>query len=141
MHLPRALRFLRAPFQFVRAAWRVWNAASTTQQAIAFVAALGIAGMRSIHEMNAVKALLGVIINGVSLAEFVALGAIAWGPGLVMIIGGGLAVGGVMLSTGQARGTRSMGWTSQALATALLGVALLAALVNGGAPGGVAPGG
>jgi uncharacterized membrane protein YfcA len=55
---------------------------------IMMLAALGIAGMRSIHEMNAVKALLGVIINGVSLAEFVALGAIAWGPGLVMIIGG-----------------------------------------------------
>jgi uncharacterized membrane protein YfcA len=55
---------------------------------IMMLAALQIAGMRNIHEMNAVKALLGVIINGVALAEFIALGAIAWAPGLVMIVGG-----------------------------------------------------
>jgi uncharacterized membrane protein YfcA len=52
------------------------------------LAALRIAGMRDIHEMNAVKALLGGIINGVALAEFIALGAIVWAPGLVMIAGG-----------------------------------------------------
>ena len=55
---------------------------------IVMLAALGIAGMRNIHEMNGVKALLGVIINGVALAVFIALGAIAWAPGLVMIAGG-----------------------------------------------------
>ena len=55
---------------------------------IMMLAALGIAGMRNIHEMNAVKALLGVIINGISLVEFIALGAISWRPGLVMIMGG-----------------------------------------------------
>lgn len=55
---------------------------------IMMLAVLGIAGMRNIHEMNAVKALLGLIINGVALAEFIALGAIAWTPGLVMIAGG-----------------------------------------------------
>jgi uncharacterized membrane protein YfcA len=55
---------------------------------IMMLAALGIAGMRNIHEMNAVKALLGVIINGVALAEFIALGAIAWAPGLLMVAGG-----------------------------------------------------
>jgi uncharacterized protein len=61
---------------------------------IMMLAALRIAGMRGIHEMNAVKALLGAIINGVALAEFIALGAIVWAPGLVMIAGG--AVGGYM---------------------------------------------
>ena len=55
---------------------------------IMMLAALEIAGMRDIHEMNAVKALLGIIINGVSLAVFIALGAIAWAPGLVMVAGG-----------------------------------------------------
>ena len=55
---------------------------------IMMLAALTIAGMKDIHEMNAVKSVLAVAINGVALAEFVALGAIAWAPGLVMIAGG-----------------------------------------------------
>jgi uncharacterized membrane protein YfcA len=55
---------------------------------IMMLAALTIAGMKDIHEMNAVKSVLAVAINGVALAEFVALGAIAWTPGLVMMAGG-----------------------------------------------------
>jgi uncharacterized membrane protein YfcA len=38
--------------------------------------------------MNGVKSMLAVVINGVALAEFIALGAIAWAPGLVMVAGG-----------------------------------------------------
>jgi uncharacterized membrane protein YfcA len=52
------------------------------------LAALTIAGMKDIHEMNAVKSVLAVAINGVALAEFVVLGAIAWAPGLIMMAGG-----------------------------------------------------
>jgi uncharacterized membrane protein YfcA len=52
------------------------------------LAALTIAGMSDIHEMNAVKSVLAVAINGVALAEFVALGTIAWAPGLIMMAGG-----------------------------------------------------
>ena len=52
------------------------------------LAALTIAGMTDIHQMNAVKSVLAVAINGVALAEFVALGAIAWAPGLIMVAGG-----------------------------------------------------
>ena len=55
---------------------------------IMMLAALTIAGMKDIHEMNAVKSVLAVAINGVALAEFVALGAIAWAPGLIMMAGG-----------------------------------------------------
>ena len=55
---------------------------------IMMLAALTIAGMRDIHQMNAVKSALAVAINGVALAEFVALGAIAWAPGLIMMVGG-----------------------------------------------------
>ena len=55
---------------------------------IMMLAALTIAGMKDIHKMNAVKSVLAVAINGVALAEFVALGAIAWAPGLVMMAGG-----------------------------------------------------
>jgi uncharacterized protein len=52
------------------------------------LAALTIAGMTDIHQMNAVKSVLAVAINGVALAEFVALGAIAWAPGVIMVAGG-----------------------------------------------------
>jgi hypothetical protein len=55
---------------------------------IMMLAALSMAGMSDIHEMNGVKSVLAVVINGVALAEFVALGAIAWAPGLVMVAGG-----------------------------------------------------
>ena len=55
---------------------------------IMMLAALTIAGMTNIHQMNAVKSVLAVAINGVALAEFVALGAIEWAPGVVMVAGG-----------------------------------------------------
>lgn len=55
---------------------------------IMMLATLTIAGMSDIHQMNAVKSVLAVVINGVALAEFIALGAIAWAPGLVMVAGG-----------------------------------------------------
>ncbi len=52
------------------------------------LAALSIAGMTDIHEMNGVKTVLAVAINGVALATFVLGGAIVWAPGLVMVAGG-----------------------------------------------------
>jgi uncharacterized membrane protein YfcA len=52
------------------------------------LAALSLTGMTGIHEMNGVKSVLAVVIHGVALAEFIALGAIAWSPGLVMVAGG-----------------------------------------------------
>jgi uncharacterized membrane protein YfcA len=55
---------------------------------IMMLAALTIAGMTDIHQMNAVKSVLAVAIHGVALAEFVALGAIAWAPGVIMVAGG-----------------------------------------------------
>jgi uncharacterized membrane protein YfcA len=55
---------------------------------IMMLAAFSIAGMTEIHEMNGLKALLSVAINGVSLVEFIASGSVAWPPGLVMVMGG-----------------------------------------------------
>jgi uncharacterized membrane protein YfcA len=52
------------------------------------LAALSMTGMTGIHEMNGVKSVLAVVISGVALAEFIALGAIVWSPGLVMVAGG-----------------------------------------------------
>jgi uncharacterized membrane protein YfcA len=44
--------------------------------------------MTDIHEMNGIKTLLAVAINGVALVEFIANGALVWAPGLIMVAGG-----------------------------------------------------
>ena len=54
---------------------------------IMMLAAFSVAGMADIHEMNGIKTLLAVAINGVALVEFIADGAIAWAPGLIMVAG------------------------------------------------------
>jgi hypothetical protein len=54
---------------------------------IMMLATLSLAGMTDIHEMNGLKSLLGVTINGVALVEFMTRHAIVWQPGLVMVAG------------------------------------------------------
>ena len=51
---------------------------------IMMLAAMAVAGMTDMHEMNALKVVLAIAINGVALAAFAVTGAIAWGPGVVM---------------------------------------------------------
>ncbi len=55
---------------------------------ILILAALQLAGMKDIHTMNALKTVLGALINGVAVILFVVAGAVAWRPGSVMIAGG-----------------------------------------------------
>ena len=55
---------------------------------IMMLAAMAVAGMTDMHEMNALKVVLAIAINGVALAAFVATGAISWAPGVVMVLGG-----------------------------------------------------
>jgi uncharacterized membrane protein YfcA len=55
---------------------------------ILILAALQLAGMTEIHTMNALKTVLGALINGVAVILFVVAGAVAWRPGSVMIAGG-----------------------------------------------------
>jgi uncharacterized membrane protein YfcA len=55
---------------------------------ILMLAALSLVGMTNIHAMNALKTILGAVINGVAIALFIAAGAVAWRPGSVMIVGG-----------------------------------------------------
>jgi uncharacterized membrane protein YfcA len=55
---------------------------------IMMLATLALAGMTDIHEMNGLKSILGVAINGIALSAFVLSGAVAWRPGLVMVGGG-----------------------------------------------------
>jgi uncharacterized membrane protein YfcA len=44
-------------------------------------------GMTDVHEMNALKTVLGAIINGVATVTFVVTGAILWPQGIAMTIG------------------------------------------------------
>ena len=59
------------------------------------LAMLAAMGMTDIHEMNALKVVLGGVINGVAAVTFVITGAIVWPQALVMTVG---AVGGGYLS-------------------------------------------
>ena len=51
------------------------------------LAMLAAIGMTDIHAMNALKVVLGGIINGVAVVTFVLKGAVAWRPGIVLIVG------------------------------------------------------
>ncbi|MBZ5548792.1 MAG: sulfite exporter TauE/SafE family protein [Acidobacteriia bacterium] len=51
------------------------------------LAMLAAIGMTDIHAMNALKVVLGGIINGVAVVTFVLAGAVAWKQGIVVIVG------------------------------------------------------
>ena len=55
---------------------------------IVMLAMLAALGMTDIHAMNALKSVLGFVINGVAVLAFIFAGAVYWRSGLVMIIGG-----------------------------------------------------
>jgi uncharacterized membrane protein YfcA len=51
------------------------------------LAMLAAVGMTDMHAMNALKVVLGGVINGVATFTFIATGAIAWREGAVMTVG------------------------------------------------------
>jgi hypothetical protein len=51
------------------------------------LAMLAALGMTDIHAMNALKVVLGGIINGLAVVTFVVAGAVAWKQGIIMIAG------------------------------------------------------
>jgi len=55
---------------------------------IVMLAMLAALGMTDIHAMNALKSVMGAVINGIAVVTFVIAGAIYWKPGIVMILGG-----------------------------------------------------
>lgn len=66
---------------------------------IMMLAALAILGLTDIHQMNGLKNLLAILINGVAAVYFVALGAVVWTDAALMAvasIAGGL--GGAVLA-------------------------------------------
>lgn len=61
---------------------------------IVMLAMLATLGMTDIHSMNALKSVMGSVINGVAVVTFVAAHAVYWRPGIVMI--GGAILGGFL---------------------------------------------
>lgn len=61
---------------------------------ILMLAALGVLGLSDIHQMNGIKNLLAILINGVAAAYFVFSGAVLWND--VMIMAAGSLIGGFM---------------------------------------------
>lgn len=55
---------------------------------IVMLAMLAALGMTDIHSMNALKSVMGFVINGVAVVTFVAKGAVYWRHGIIMILGG-----------------------------------------------------
>jgi len=55
---------------------------------IVMLAMLAALGMTDIHAMNALKSVMGSVINGVAVGNFVIARAIYWKHGMVMILGG-----------------------------------------------------
>jgi uncharacterized protein len=85
---------------------------------IMMMAGMAIAGMTDIHEMNGLKTVLAIAINGVALATFVATGAIAWTPGVVMVAGG-VAGGYLGASTARRVSSAQVRWFVIAIAWAM----------------------
>jgi uncharacterized membrane protein YfcA len=61
---------------------------------IVMLAMLAVLGMTDIHAMNALKSVMGFVINGVAAVTFVAKHAVYWKHGIVMIAGG--VIGGYL---------------------------------------------
>jgi uncharacterized protein len=54
---------------------------------ILMLAALGLLGLKNIHEMNALKTLLAGAINGIAVLTFVLAGVVFWPQALLMLVG------------------------------------------------------
>ncbi len=55
---------------------------------IVMLAMLAMLGMTDIHSMNALKSVMGSVINGVAVVTFIVARAVYWKQGIVMIVGG-----------------------------------------------------
>jgi uncharacterized protein len=71
-------------FEFIVAIYGGYFGGGVGIMNLAMLAALG---MSDIHAMNALKVLLGAVINGVAVIAFVVKGAVYWRHGTVMTLG------------------------------------------------------
>jgi hypothetical protein len=54
---------------------------------ILMLAALGLIGLTDLHQMNGLKNLLAICINGVAAIYFAIAGAVVWRDGIIMAVG------------------------------------------------------
>jgi uncharacterized membrane protein YfcA len=83
-HVGRLARVWGFCFQLFVAAYGGYFGAG---MGILMLASLGLMGLRDIHGMNAVKAILGFVINGMALIYFIVRGLVVWHLGILMAIG------------------------------------------------------
>jgi uncharacterized membrane protein YfcA len=96
-----ALRGAEAPFppllvHFLLFCIAVYGGYFGGGMGIMTLAVLTLIGMRDMHEMNALKTLLVMVINGVGVIVFVLSGKVHWAPACMMTLGcvcGGYAAG------------------------------------------------
>jgi len=67
---------------------------------IMMLALFGLFGINDIHSANALKTLLGGLLNAVAVGCFILAGAVSWGPAAIMLVS---AVGGGYLGARLAR--------------------------------------
>lgn len=89
---------------------------------ILILAALGLIGLTDMHEMNGLKNLLAICINGVAAIYFAFSGAVLWQDGFIMA--GAAIVGGYL----GARVARRLGRTFVRNAVVVIGLAMGIAL-------------
>jgi uncharacterized membrane protein YfcA len=89
---------------------------------ILMLAALGLLGLTDMHQMNGLKNVLAVAINGIAAAYFALAGAVVWGDVLVMTVGS--LLGGYL----GARAARKLGRTFVRRAVVVIGVTMSIAL-------------
>ncbi len=89
---------------------------------ILMLAALGLIGLTDLHQMNGLKNLLAICINGVAAIYFAFAGAIAWRDGIVMALG---AIAGGYFG---ARIARRLGRTFVRRAVIVIGLVMAVAL-------------
>lgn len=85
---------------------------------ILMLAALGLIGLTDLHQMNGLKNLLAICINGIAAIYFAASGAVLWRDGLLMAIAaiiGGYAGARVARRLGR----RFVRWTVVAIGVAM----------------------
>jgi uncharacterized membrane protein YfcA len=86
------------------------------------LAALGLIGLTDLHQMNGLKNVLAVGINGIAAIYFVLAGAVVWGDVLVMTVG--TIIGGYL----GARMARRLGRKFVRLAVVVIGVTMTVVL-------------
>ncbi len=89
---------------------------------ILMLAALGLIGLTDLHQMNGLKNILAVAINGIAAIYFALSDAVAWGDVLVMTLG--TIIGGYL----GARVARKLGRTFVRAAVVVIGLVMTVAL-------------